>query len=69
MKLYYSLGELIDRLTITNLKQWHLEEDMANPEVPIAKKSEITEQILSLNTFRNKLIEGINTLYEELKNE
>ncbi len=65
MMLYYSLGELIDRLIITHLKQWHLEEDMADDKISLKEKSKITDQILSLNTFRNKLIEGIDEYFEE----
>ena len=64
-RLYYSLGDLVDRLIITNLKQWHLEEEMADENVSLQEKNKITDQILSLNTFRNKLIAGINAYFEE----
>jgi len=66
--LYYSLGELVDRLTITNLKQWHLEEKMGDDNVSLEEKGKITQQINSLNSFRVKLIESIDEYLED-KNE
>jgi hypothetical protein len=66
MPVYLSLGELCDRLTVTALKQWHLEEKMADPEVSDEEKVKITDQIVSLNGFRMKLIEAINEYGEQI---
>lgn len=60
MPICLSLGELVDRLTIVALKQWHLEEQMNNPDVSDEAKVEITDQIVNLNQFRMKLVDAIN---------
>lgn len=66
MPVCLSLGELCDRLAVTALKQWHLEEKMADPEVSDEEKVRITDQIVSLNGFRMKLIEAINEYGEQI---
>jgi len=60
MPICLSLGELCDRLTIVALKQWHLEEQMNNPNVSDEAKVEITDQIVNLNAFRMRLISAID---------
>lgn len=60
MPICLSLGELVDRLTIVALKQWHLEEQMNNPDVSDEIKVQITDQIVNLNQFRMKLIAAID---------
>lgn len=64
--LYYSIGELIDRLCITNLKMWHLEEKMADKNISNEEKGKtISPQIISLNKQRNKIIESINEFFKD----
>jgi hypothetical protein len=53
----YTIGEVIDRLSITNLKMWHLEEQMNNPSISL-------EDIVKLNNLRNKCIDSINEYFE-----
>jgi hypothetical protein len=65
MPICLSIGEIIDRLVIVHLKQWHLEEMMADPEVSDEKKAEITDQIVSLNAFRMKLVAAIDEVFED----
>ena len=65
MPICYSIGEIIDRLVIVHLKQWHAEEIMADPDVSDEKKAEITDQIISLNAFRMKLVAAIDEAFEE----
>lgn len=60
MPIQLSMAELIDRLSITANKQWHLEELMANEDISDEEKVEITNQIVNLNTFRMKLIAAID---------
>jgi hypothetical protein len=60
MPIYLSLGELCDRLCIVANKQWHLEEQMSDPNVSDETKVEITDQIVNLNAFRMRLIAAIN---------
>ena len=60
MPVCLSLGELVDRLSGIMLKQWHLEELMADATVSDEKKVAITDQIINLNKFRMKLIKAID---------
>lgn len=60
MPICLSLGELCDRLAIVSLKQWHLEEQMADPSISDETKVEITDQIVNLNAFRMRLIAAID---------
>ena len=64
--IHYSLGELIDRLAITNLKQWHLEEKIADPDISLKEKGKFTKQVESLNEFRMKIVSSIDEYYEKL---
>jgi len=57
--LRYSIGDVIDRLGIVLLKQWHLRENLERGGTP----EEIVawgEQIASLNRYRNECIGAIN---------
>ena len=65
--LKYTLGEVIDRLVITNLKMWHLEEQMNDPSIPLVEKGIISEQIVKLNGLRIECIKAIDEYYEEMK--
>jgi len=60
MPVCLSLGELVDRLSGIMLKQWHLEELMADPALSDERKVEVTDQIINLNKFRMKLIKAID---------
>jgi hypothetical protein len=60
----YTIGEVIDRLSITNLKMWHLEEQMNNPSISLEEKGKISEDIVKLNNLRNKCIDSINEYFE-----
>jgi hypothetical protein len=61
----YTIGEMIDRLAITNLKFWHLEEEFAKPEVDLTTKGKLARQADDLNSFRNRLIAAIDEYFEE----
>lgn len=59
----YSIGEMIDKLTIIHLKIWHLEEDIASARaqsVPDLEIEKMCDQVISLNTARNKIVSSIN---------
>ncbi len=60
--LYYSIGELIDRLAIVSLKHWHLEEQLTQ-DISVEEKHTITQQILELNKFRSKIVDSINEFF------
>lgn len=61
----YTIGELIDRLTITNLKFWHIEEDLAKPEISMEIKGKLARQADDLNSFRNRIIASIDEYFNE----
>jgi len=65
--LKYTIGETIDRLIITNLKMWHLEEQMNDNTISLEEKGKISEQIVKLNGLRMKCIESIDEFFKEVK--
>ena len=78
MTLRYSIGDLIDRLAISNLKHWHLEEDIAilttkfdevgeegMTEEELAKLADMSKTSVSMNQYRNKVITAINEFFED----
>jgi hypothetical protein len=65
--LRYTIGEIIDRLTITNLKMWHLEEQMNDQSISVEEKGEISEKIVKLNALRIRCIESIDEFFKEVK--
>lgn len=62
----YTLGELIDRLCITHLKIWHIEEKLADPNLDMESKGKLCEDVVILNTLRNKYIDSINEYYQRM---
>lgn len=65
--LKYTIGETIDKLTITNLKMWHLEEQMNDKTISLEEKGKISEQIVKLNALRIKCIDSIDEFFKEIK--
>lgn len=76
--LRYSIADLVDRLTITLLKHWHLEEEIAKKSEAIkdigeenaskeqAKElADLFESSVKLNQYRNKVIEAINEFFDD----
>jgi hypothetical protein len=64
--MQYTIGELIDRLIITLLKQWHIEEDIANTEDD-EQLGILSQRSDDLNTYRNKLVAAIDERFNEEK--
>jgi hypothetical protein len=63
----YSVGELIDKLAIIHLKIWHLEEDIAVARengIPDENIEKMCDQVVNLNTTRNKIVQSIDEMYE-----
>jgi hypothetical protein len=61
------MGELIDKLAIIHLKIWHLEEDISSAREKGLADEEIEklcDQVVNLNTTRNKIVKSINEMYE-----
>ncbi len=65
--LEYTIGETIDKLSITNLKMWHLEEQMNDHTLSVEEKGKISEQIVKLNTLRMKCIASIDEYFKRLE--
>lgn len=60
-----SLGSLIDRLTVTNLKLWEAVEEQKGIRGPedcadAVRMWELNERLLSLNAKRNALVKEID---------
>jgi len=49
---HVSVGELIDRLAITNIKMWHLDEALAKTDNKV-KKGEYADIVRNLNRERH----------------
>jgi len=78
MTLRYSIADLIDRLAISNLKHWHLEEEISiltnkynecgedgMTEEELKKLSEMSKASVSMNQYRNKVINAINEFFSD----
>ena len=64
--LQYSIGELIDKLSIVNLKIWHIEEEIKkkekdNPDEVLA----LCDKVVDFNKLRNNIIDSINEFFKE----
>lgn len=61
LKMAETLGSLIDKLTIVNIKVWHLEE-IRNAKDSIAdeKRLEAADNLTILNRHRNELVQEID---------
>jgi hypothetical protein len=58
-----SIGELIDKLAIVNIKMWHMDEALARTDDPV-KKGEYADIARNLNRERTSLREEINLRLE-----
>ena len=65
--LTYSIGELIDKLSVVHLKLWHAEEktEMLKETNNIEEIDALLSQIISLNELRVKIVESIDELWRE----
>ena len=62
--IQYSLGELVDKLSIIHLKIWHLEERIADKDAPDEDVERMCDQVVGLNTARNEIVQGIDEMLE-----
>ena len=65
--IQYSIGELIDKLCIVNLKIWHTEEEIREKEKTAKPEDTLVlcDRVVSLNKLRNELIDSINEFFEK----
>jgi len=69
--LTYSIGEMVDKLSVIHNKIWHLEERVAELEEDKMKTKEtekICDQIVNLNAYRMKIVKAIDEYFSEEKN-
>lgn len=52
--------DTIAQLVYQHIEQWHLEEDMANPDISDEAKVDITDKIIELNRSRIKAVQAID---------
>lgn len=68
--IQYSVGELIDKLVIVNLKLWHTEEYISELKLNNADVTEIEtncDRVVAFNKQRMEIIKSINELYQKEK--
>lgn len=62
-----SIGNLIDELSIANIKSFYFQETVMNNDDPV-KVSEAAKKAQSTNATRSKLIQAINQYFEDQSN-
>lgn len=68
--IQYSIGELIDKLTIVNLKLWHTEEkinELKESNVPATEIEVHFDRVVGFNKQRADIIMSINELFKEIQ--
>ena len=59
-----TLGSLVDKLTIANVRLWHLEETKHSPKATDQEVAAAARKINTVNLQRNSLIDEIDELLE-----
>jgi len=63
-----TLGSLVDKLTIANIRLWHLEDMRRDLSLPDARRLQAADQIAVVNGERNDLMDEIDEyLYKALR--
>lgn len=56
-----SLGELVDKLSVTNLKLWHTQDEIQGyADKGVNVPAAVAERQISLNVYRNRLMSEID---------
>ena len=63
-----TLGNLIDKLTIANLRLWHLEEVKHDEQASDSEVADVARKIGVVNKQRNALIDEIDEFLDEARN-
>lgn len=61
-----TIGNLIDQLTIANIRLWNIEDKKRNPKATNKDLAEATRASNVINTLRNDLIQSIDEQINEL---
>ena len=57
-----TLGSLIDKLTIANVRLWHLEDTRRDKSLSDAKRLAAADAVATVNLQRNELVDEIDQL-------
>jgi len=57
-----TLGSLVDKLTIANVRLWHLEDRRRDRSLPDAERLGAADKVSAVNAERNTLIDEIDQL-------
>ena len=57
-----TLGSLVDKLTIANVRLWHLEDTRRDRALKDAERLRAADMVSSVNAERNSLIDEIDRL-------
>jgi len=65
--IQYSIGELIDKLCIVNLKLFHTETEIREKEKTNKPEETLVlcDRVVNFNKLRNELIDSINEFFEK----
>lgn len=58
-----TLGSLIDKLSITNNKIWHLEDTRNDRSLPDHERLRAADALTAVNKTRNQLVQEIDQLF------
>jgi len=64
-----TLGSLIDKLTIANIRLWHLEDDRRDYSKSDEKRLEAADSVSLVNKQRNNLIDEIDQFLERARRD
>ncbi|WP_321376965.1 DUF4254 domain-containing protein [Trichococcus shcherbakoviae] len=57
-----TLGSLVDKLTIANIRLWHLEDKRRNQSLPDDERLNAADAVSVVNSERNALIDEIDRM-------
>jgi hypothetical protein len=57
-----TLGSLVDKLTIANIRLWHLEDKRRDRKLPDTERLAACDQVSIVNQERNNLIDEIDAM-------
>ena len=60
-----TLGSLVDKLSIENIRLWHLEDQRRDRSLSDAERLTVCDMVSAVNAQRNALIDEIDALAEE----
>jgi len=59
-----TLGSLVDKLTIANVRLWHLEEQRRDKTLPDSARLKAADMVAIVNAQRNALVDEIDAFLE-----